>query len=102
MLECYCVAGRASFRALGMLVLGSVSELERGLISERCRAGIRNARAKGKRIGRPPLRKFSQEEVKQIRVARQKDRASIRQLAIRNGTTHYIINRILATEYAGA
>jgi DNA invertase Pin-like site-specific DNA recombinase len=83
-------------------VLGSVSELERGLISERCRAGIRNARAKGKRIGRPPLRKFSQEEVEQIRVTRQKDRASIRQLAIRNGTTHYIINRILATEYAGA
>src|SRR6202451_1671583 len=39
-------------------VLGSVSELERGLISERCKAGMRNARAKGKLIGRPPLRKF--------------------------------------------
>ena len=30
-----------------------MAELERALIVERVRAGIRNARAKGKRIGRP-------------------------------------------------
>ena len=35
-------------------ILGSVAELERSLIVERVRAGIRNARAKGKRLGRPP------------------------------------------------
>jgi DNA invertase Pin-like site-specific DNA recombinase len=35
-------------------VLGAVAELERSLIVERVRAGMRNARAKGKRIGRPP------------------------------------------------
>jgi DNA invertase Pin-like site-specific DNA recombinase len=34
-------------------VLGAVAELERSLIAERVRAGIRNARAKGKSIGRP-------------------------------------------------
>jgi DNA invertase Pin-like site-specific DNA recombinase len=34
-------------------VLGAVAELERSLIVERVRAGLRNARAKGKRIGRP-------------------------------------------------
>ena len=34
-------------------VLGAVAELERSLIAERVRAGIRNARAKGKKIGRP-------------------------------------------------
>jgi DNA invertase Pin-like site-specific DNA recombinase len=34
-------------------VLGAVAELERCLIAERVRAGIRNARAKGKRLGRP-------------------------------------------------
>ena len=36
-------------------VLGAVAELERSLIGERVKAGLRNARAKGKRIGRPPL-----------------------------------------------
>ncbi len=34
-------------------VLGAVAELERSLIVERVKAGLRNARAKGKKIGRP-------------------------------------------------
>ena len=41
---------------MGMMVftvLGAVAELERSLIVERVRAGIRNARSKGKTLGRP-------------------------------------------------
>jgi DNA invertase Pin-like site-specific DNA recombinase len=38
---------------LVFIVLCAVAELERSLICERVRAGIRNARAKGKRLGRP-------------------------------------------------
>ena len=34
-------------------VLASVAELERSLIVERVHAGLRNAKAKGKRLGRP-------------------------------------------------
>lgn len=34
-------------------VLGAVAELERSLIVERVRAGLRNARSKGKKLGRP-------------------------------------------------
>jgi DNA invertase Pin-like site-specific DNA recombinase len=34
-------------------VLGAVAELERSLIAERVRAGLRNAKAKGRRLGRP-------------------------------------------------
>jgi DNA invertase Pin-like site-specific DNA recombinase len=34
-------------------VLGAVAELERNLIVERVRAGLRHARAKGKQLGRP-------------------------------------------------
>ena len=37
-------------------VLGAVAELERSLIAERVRAGLRNARAKGKKLGRPRVR----------------------------------------------
>ncbi len=43
-------AGRMVFT-----VLGAVAELERSLIAERVRAGLRNARAKGKRLGRAPM-----------------------------------------------
>jgi DNA invertase Pin-like site-specific DNA recombinase len=41
-------AGRMVFT-----VLGAVAELEKSLIGERVRAGLRNAKAKGKRLGRP-------------------------------------------------
>jgi DNA invertase Pin-like site-specific DNA recombinase len=41
-------AGRMVFT-----VLGAVAELERSLTVERVKAGLRNARSKGKRLGRP-------------------------------------------------
>ena|SRR5258708_6557237 len=35
-------------------IIGAMAEFERALIQERVKAGMRNARAKGRRIGRPP------------------------------------------------
>ena len=47
-------------------VLGAVAELERSLIAERVRAGLRNARAKGKTLGRP--RKITNaDEIRRLR-----------------------------------
>ena len=51
-------------------VLGAVAELERSLIGERVRAGLRNAKSKGKRLGRPPLRELRAVEIRQLRKAR--------------------------------
>jgi putative DNA-invertase from lambdoid prophage Rac len=34
-------------------IIGAMAEFERALIQERVRAGLRNARLKGKRLGRP-------------------------------------------------
>jgi len=41
-------SGRLMFQ-----IIGAMAEFERSLIQERVRAGLRNARAKGKRFGRP-------------------------------------------------
>lgn len=42
----------------GMLLMwGVFAEMERGIISERIKSGMANARAKGSRIGHPPLQK---------------------------------------------
>lgn len=41
-------AGRLMFQ-----IIGAMAEFERSLIQERVRAGLRNARAKGKKLGRP-------------------------------------------------
>jgi len=62
-------------------VLGAVAELERSLIVERVRAGMRNARAKGKRIGRPPRTQLSPEDRKSIAEAYRCRKISFRQLA---------------------
>lgn len=75
-------AGRMVFT-----VLGAVAELERSLIAERVRAGMRNARAKGKRIGRPPRTELSLEDRKSIAEAYWCRKASFRQLAKRFDTS---------------
>ncbi len=36
-------------------ILGAVAEMERQLIRERIRAGLRNAKSKGRRLGRPKV-----------------------------------------------
>jgi DNA invertase Pin-like site-specific DNA recombinase len=41
-------SGRLMFQ-----IIGAMAEFERALIQERVRTGVRNARAKGKRLGRP-------------------------------------------------
>ena len=38
-----------------IIIIGAISELERNLIIERVRAGMRRARLEGRRLGRPPL-----------------------------------------------
>ena len=37
-------------------IIGAMAEFERSLIQERVRAGLRNAKAKGKRLGRPSVK----------------------------------------------
>jgi DNA invertase Pin-like site-specific DNA recombinase len=50
-------SGRLMFQ-----IIGAMAEFERALIQERVKAGLRNAKAKGKRIGRP------RQEVDSLRV----------------------------------
>ncbi len=38
-----------------IVIIGAIAELERNLIIERVRAGMRRAKLEGRRIGRPPL-----------------------------------------------
>jgi DNA invertase Pin-like site-specific DNA recombinase len=68
-------------------VLGAVAELERSLIVERVKAGLRNARAKGKRLGRP--RKFvDARKVATLRAEGQSWKANSRSLGVGIGTLY--------------
>lgn len=85
-------AGRAMFGMLSVF-----SEFERAMIQERVRAGLARARARGKRLGRPPS--FTPAQVRRISADR-KDGMSLRRLARKYGTTPPTVRRALAGEGA--
>lgn len=72
-------------------VLGAVAELERSLIVERVRAGLRNAKAKGKRLGRPRV------AVDAVRIARLREQGrTIREIAEQLGYSRSLVHKSLA------
>jgi DNA invertase Pin-like site-specific DNA recombinase len=74
-------------------IFGAFAEFERSLIRERVKAGLVNARAKGKKLGRPCLCDMSKEKAAHLRAERTKasngDRPSLRVLARKYGVTLY-------------
>lgn len=72
-------------------VIAAMAEFERALIQERVRAGLRRARASGKRLGRPPL---GADTCKARRLVR--DGLSLRQAAKRLGVSDRTLRRRLA------
>jgi len=75
-------AGRMIFT-----VLGAVAELERSLIAERVRAGLRNARAKGKKLGRPRIA-VDAAEIARLRASGASWPAIARELGVSVGTVY--------------
>lgn len=68
-------------------ILGSVAELERSLIVERVKAGLRSAKARGKRLGRMPRIDVKTYTVARLRSEGFSKRAIARQL----GCSEYLI-----------
>jgi len=74
-------------------VLGAVAELERSLIIERVRAGVRNARAKGKRLGRPTV-SVDRARIASMRSGGASWRVISTELGISLGTLHRVCSKI--------
>jgi|SRR5580658_1411203 DNA invertase Pin-like site-specific DNA recombinase len=68
-------------------VLASVSELGRRLIGERVRAGLRSAKARGTRLGRPSLKVLSVTKTQRLRRERLGSRTSFKGLAEKYGVS---------------
>ena len=79
-------------------VLGAVAELERSLIVARVKAGLRNARAKGKRLGRPP-KDLDSEMISALRSQGLGWRAIAKQLGVGVGTLYRVSPGYLKTPY---
>jgi DNA invertase Pin-like site-specific DNA recombinase len=72
-----------------VVIIAAIAELERSLIVERVRAGLRRAKLEGRRLGRPPL------VVDREAVLRDRQQGlSISQLAKQHGIAETSIRRL--------
>ena len=81
-------------------ILGAVAEGERNLIAERVRSGLRNARAKGKRLGRP-RKTVDVDRINSLRASGESWRSVASMMKLSVGTV-YAAARTQGTEHASA
>jgi DNA invertase Pin-like site-specific DNA recombinase len=74
-------------------IIGAMAEFDRALIQERVKAGMRNARAKGRKIGRPPHTPLSAELRTVIANAYASGGTSLRAVAKKFGTSLATVQR---------
>ncbi|HET6145506.1 MAG TPA: recombinase family protein [Candidatus Acidoferrales bacterium] len=79
-------SGRLMFQ-----IIGAMAEFERALIQERVRAGLRNARAKGRKLGRPRM----VVDAPKIAYLRAQGR-SVREIAEELGYSRSLVHKTLA------
>ena len=77
-------------------LIGAVAQFERSLIAERVKSGLANARANGKVLGRPALRKLSRAERRQLRQERLRQEVPFRVLAKKFGVSVWTAHRLCA------
>ncbi len=82
-------------------VLGAVAELERNLIVERVRAGLRYARAKGKRLGRP-RKQVDAAQVVSLRASGVSWRTIARKMGVSVGTVYAVARTQQGTQLPDA
>jgi DNA invertase Pin-like site-specific DNA recombinase len=80
-------SGRLMFQ-----IIGAMAEFERSLIQERVKAGIRNARAKGKKLGRPRA-DVRESHIEGLRASGASWRAIAKEVGVGVGTVHRIGQR---------
>jgi DNA invertase Pin-like site-specific DNA recombinase len=80
-------SGRLMFQ-----IIGAMAEFERSLIQERVRAGLRNARSKGRKLGRPRLR-LNLDEIVALRVSGAPLKAIAERCGVSIGTIHAALSK---------
>jgi DNA invertase Pin-like site-specific DNA recombinase len=81
---------RSTRHFLEVVIIGAIAELERNLIVERVRAGMRRARLEGRRIGRPSL------ELDREAICRDRQRGqSLGQIAREHRISRTTVHRVL-------
>jgi DNA invertase Pin-like site-specific DNA recombinase len=72
-------------------IIGAMAEFEQALIRERVKAGIENARRKGKKLGRRPLPKVKHDNIHKLRLQGLSLREIANKLEVSVGAVHGVI-----------
>jgi DNA invertase Pin-like site-specific DNA recombinase len=72
-------------------ILAAFAQFERDIISDRVRAGLQNAKAKGVRVGRPAITPGTIDRVKKMKKEGESFREIARQLSISVGSVHNVL-----------
>ena len=80
-------SGRLMFQ-----IIGAMAEFERSLIQERVRAGLRNAKLRGKTLGRPPLA-LDCDRIARLRASGASIREISAQLEVSTATVHKVLQQ---------
>jgi DNA invertase Pin-like site-specific DNA recombinase len=83
-----------TFKDVVISVLATMAKQERLRIGERVRAGLQRARSQGKRLGRPPLREVTRQDVAELRKERARTRAPFRTLATKYGLSVWTVHKL--------
>lgn len=73
-------------------IVASVAEFERDLLRQRVASGLAEAKRKGTRLGRPPIKKLSPEEITAIRIGREQGK-TLRELATTVGASLWAVHQ---------
>jgi len=83
-----------TFKDVVISLLATMAKQERIRMGERVRAGIAQARRAGKRLGRPPLRVLTAEDIAKLRKERARTKAPFRILATKYRITVFTAHRL--------
>jgi len=72
-------------------IISAVAQLERDIIAERVKAGLRRAKERGKRVGRPKI-SVDEGEIRRLRA----EGRSLREIAEQVGISHTKVAQIIA------
>jgi len=90
-----------------LTIIGAISELERSLIVQRVKAGMRRAKLEGRRIGRAPLGidrerviadRKSGMSLTRVAAKHRISRASVCRLVKESSTTTHLMNELVAAQ----
>lgn len=81
------------FRDAIIAIVATLAKQERVRLSERTKAGLQRAKAKGKRLGKPPLPLSTKREIKRLR----RKGLSIRKIANKAGVSVGSVSNVLKT-----